>query len=245
MVAKDCAGVSDGHSAALIATGSVTATVSGAFMTVTALEPNKTLRPIWENVWFDIGFVCVIIGLILTGLGLYLSFCSQQSVPRAAKAAKSGPGAECGRLGSPLPSLMVKILADSRFECWRHSTLIASLHVEIENKTGNDIFIDGYEFMCDDDSRPLWDYRTTNGEWISVLQEIKRRDECQEHGQPLQDFTRIAACNRITGWFLVAISRNRRGGTPGCTIAVRDVLGNRYLAKLPGQDPQTYHPVNG
>jgi hypothetical protein len=245
MEAKDHADVSDRRSAALIAAGSVTATVGGAFITVTALEPGMPLRLIWLNAWFDIGFVCVITGLILAALGLYLNFRRQERTSTAAKATELGPGATACGHRSPLPPLVVKILADSRFESWRNSAMIAALHVEIENTTDKDILIDGYEFTCDNEGQPLWDHGASHDERISVLQEIKRRDKSQEHGQPLQNFSRIASRNRISGWLLMPVSRNPGGGAPGCTIAVRDVLGNRYLAKLPRQEPRTYNPVSG
>jgi len=243
MKAKDRTGLSDKRSAALIAAGSVTVTVGGAFITVTALEPGRPLAPIWVNAWFDIGFACVIIGLILAAFGLYMNFSRQERTLPAVEATEPRLGPATGRLG--LPPLVVNILADSRFVSWRNSTMIAALHVEIENTTEKEILIDGYEFTCDNEGQPLWDHRASNDERISVLQEIKRRDECHEHGQPLQNFTRIASRNRISGWFLMPVSRNPGGGTPGCKIAVRDVLGNRYLAKLPRQEPRTYDPVSG
>jgi len=245
MGAEDHAGVSDKHSAALIAAGSVTATVGGAFVTVTALEPGRPLRPLWANAWFDIGFACAIIGLALAALGLYLNFRRQERTPPVAGATEPGPGPAGGRPGPVLPPLVVKVLADSSFAGWRHTAMIAALHVEIENTTNQDIVIDGYEFTCDNAAQPLWNHQVSTDERISLLQEIKRRDESQEHGQPLRSFTQIASRNRISGWLLMPVSRNSEGGTPGCTVAVRDVLGNRYLAKLPRQEPRTYAPASG
>src|SRR5215471_13693715 len=133
MVAEDRADVSDKRSAALIAAGSVIATVGGVFITVTTLEPGRPLTPIWVNAWFAMGFACAITGLMLAAFGLYLNFRRQQRIPLAAKATEAGPCPAVGRLGPPPTPLMVKILADSRFLSWRNSAMIAALHVEIEN----------------------------------------------------------------------------------------------------------------
>ena len=145
MEAQDRAEESDKHSAALIAAGSVTATFGGAFITVTALEPGRPIKPIWANAWFDIGFACAIIGLALAAFGLYLNFRRHARIPPAAS----------GRPGSALPPLVVTVMADSRFVGWRHTAMIAALHVEIENSTDKDIVIDGYEFTCDNEGQPL------------------------------------------------------------------------------------------
>jgi hypothetical protein len=242
--ARERAEVSDKHSAALIATGSVTATVGGAFITVTALEPGRPLRPIWANAWFDIGFACAIVGLVLAAFGLYLNFRRQARTPPAASATEPVPGPAADGPASAFPPLVVKVLTDSRFVGWRQAAMIAALHVEIENTNTKDIMIDGYEFTCDNEGEPIWDHQTSAEERISLLQEIKRRDENAEHGHRLRDITRISSRNRISGWLLMPVSRNSGGGTPGCTVAVRDVLGNRYLAKLPRQEPRTYDPVS-
>lgn len=235
----------DRHSATLLTAGGVAVTVGGVFMAVTALEPSKTPRSIWANAWFATGFGCLAVGVMLALLGLYLHFRRPKPTSPAPEATEPAPVTAAVRLGPPLPPLVVKILPDSRFEGWQQSIMIAILHVEVENTTDKDILIDGYEFTYDTEGRPLWDHQGTNDEQISVLQEINRRDQSQEHGQPLQKFRRIAARNRISGWFLRPVPRSLAGGTPECTVVVRDDIGNRYPAKMPRQEPRTYDPVSG
>jgi hypothetical protein len=243
--ARERAELSDKRSAALIATGGVTATVGGAFILVTTPAPGGPPRPMWANAWFDIGFAGSIAGLVLAALGLYLIFRRQDRTRPGTRAVEPDPAPAPGGPGSAFPPLVVKILPDSRFVSWQKTAMIAALHVEIENTTTRDIVIDGYEFTCDNEGQPLWDHQTSADERISLLREIKRRDDSGEHGPRLRDITRIASRNRISGWLLMPVSRDSGGGTPGCTVAVRDVPGNRYLAKLPRQEPRTYAPVSG
>ena len=75
--------VADKHSGVLLAASAVTVTVGGAFIAVTALEPNKTSRSVWANAWFDLGLAFVIVGLLLMLGGIYLHF--RPETPRSAE----------------------------------------------------------------------------------------------------------------------------------------------------------------
>jgi hypothetical protein len=230
----------DGPSTPLLAAAGVTVAAGGVFTATAALEPSKTPRPIWLNSWFDAGLACVIFGLALAALGLYLNLRKQESMPPAAGADKHASIRVADGPGAPLT---VKILADSCFASWSHSARIAALHVQIENITNTDILVDDYEFSYDPEGRPTWEQQATNDEQLSVRHEIHRRDECQEHGQPLRNFTRINALSQISGWLLAPTSRNPAGGTPECTVVVVDDDGNRYPAKLSRRKPRTYDPM--
>lgn len=237
--------VVDRHSGTLLGAGGVLVAAGGAFVATAALEPSKTARSIWVNSWFDTGFACLIAGLVFTVLGVYLNYHKQRSASADAERATSAPMARIEGPARSLPPLLVRILPDSRFQKWRHSVMIAALHVAVENTTDKDIQIEGYEFVYSNEGLLSWDYQVANDEHISALQEIKRRDENQENGKPLRDLGRISAGNRISGWLLTTIPRNPAGGTPECTIVILDDIGNRYTAKLPRQEPRTYGPITG
>lgn len=237
--------VADRHSGTLLGAGGVLVTAGGTFMAVTALEPSRISKSIWGNSWFDTGFACLIVGLAFAALGVYLNYRKQRPASADAERAGPAPATEIKGPGRPLPPLLVRILPDSRFEKWTRSVMIAALHVAVENTTDKELSIDGYEFIFSNDGHFSWDYQVANDEQISALQEIKRRDQCQENGRPLRALEQISAGNRISGWLLTAIPRNPAGGTPECTIVVMDDIGNKYTAKLPRQEPRTYDPITG
>lgn len=80
-------GVADRHSGTLLGAGTVVVAVGGIFMGVTAAEPTKTPRPVWANDWFDVGFSCVILGLLIVAVGVYLHFRKDAPEPPAREAA--------------------------------------------------------------------------------------------------------------------------------------------------------------
>jgi hypothetical protein len=139
-----------------------------------------------------------------------------------------------------LPNLIVTIMEDSRFEDWQYIALIAALHVQVENTTDTDILVKGYGFTYDNEGRPLWDHQASDDDRRSVEGEIHRRLERQEYGQPLINYMRIPARTRISGWYVTDVTRNPSGGTPECTVIVRDDTGNQYRAVLPKREPRIY-----
>jgi hypothetical protein len=140
----------------------------------------------------------------------------------------------------PPPPLIVTILDDSQFENWKYIALIAALHVQVENTTDMPIVVGGYAWTSPADGELQWDHHATGDEILSVQREIARRDESQQHGQPLRHYSRIGPHQSISGWFLVPVTRKARGGTPACTIIVRDSVGNEYRTTFPARSPQVY-----
>ena len=216
-------------------------TAGAAFMAVTALEPSKNSKSIWANSWFDTGFACLIVGLVLAALGVYLNYHRQK--PTSTAVTRAEPVTEFARLGPRIPPLLVKVLPGISFERWKHSVMIVTFQVAIENTTDKDILIDGYDFIYGSAGHLAWDHQTVDDEQISTLQEIRQREGSQENGQSLRDLRRIAAGNRISRRLLIPVPRNPAGGTPECTVVIIDDIGNRYTARLPGQEPRTYDPI--
>ncbi len=139
-----------------------------------------------------------------------------------------------------LPNLIVTIMEDSKFENWKRIVLIAALHVQVENTTDTDILVAGYSFTYDNEGRPLWYEQASADDNRSVEQEFQRRKERQEPGQPLPNYMRIPAHARVSGWLVTGVTLRPKGGTPECTVIVRDDTGNTYQATLPRREPQTY-----
>lgn len=135
---------------------------------------------------------------------------------------------------------MVTILEDSRFENWKYIALIVALHVQVENTTNAPILVGGYAYISSGGEGAAWDHQATGEEIMSVRREIGRRDETQQYGQPLRNFARIGAGQTISGWFLIPVNRPPAGGTPACTVIVKDDVSNEYRATLPARERQVH-----
>jgi hypothetical protein len=138
------------------------------------------------------------------------------------------------------PALAVVIMKDSAFENWKHIALIVALHVRVKNTTDREIRVSGYAFTYEFGGDPPWESQSTGDDALSVRREIHRREETQQYGQPLRNFARIAPGQTVSGWFLEAVNRPPPGGTPACTVIVKDGVGNQYWATLPAREPQVY-----
>jgi hypothetical protein len=122
----------------------------------------------------------------------------------------------------------------------KHIALIVALHVQVKNTTDREILVSGYAFTCDSGGDPPWESRVTGDDVLSVRREIHRREETQQYGQPLRNFARIVPGQTVSGWFLEAVNRPPGGGTPTCTVIVKDDVGNQYRSTLPPREPQVY-----
>lgn len=72
-------GMASPHAGVLIGASAAVAAVGGSFMAVTASEPSKAPRSIWANIWFDLGFSLVILGLGVLAIALFLHFWGKAS----------------------------------------------------------------------------------------------------------------------------------------------------------------------
>ena len=89
-------GMADKHTGALWAAGAALIAGGGIFMAVTGFEPTKTPETVWANSWFDLGFAFVILGLVITGVGVVVHFrreVQSGSVPAAVDSADGPPAA--------------------------------------------------------------------------------------------------------------------------------------------------------
>jgi hypothetical protein len=136
-------------------------------------------------------------------------------------------------------SLTVEIV-DSRFENWRHIALIVALRVKITNATGAIMRLSGFGFTYDPDGLPGLSSTLSGDESLELDRELHGRRERQHYGLPLRTHATVPADESVTGWVVEAVPRRAAGGAPGCTIVIRDVLGNEYRAALLKREPQTY-----
>jgi hypothetical protein len=145
--------------------------------------------------------------------------------------------------GQPRPPLVVTILEDSKFISYRRIALIAALHVQVENTTDEPIQAAGYIYTTDTEGAPTWDQVASQEDGLAVEREVARLEQSQEYGQPLRHYLRIPARTCVSGWMLFAVNRDPAGGTPACTVGVRDSLGNIYSETLPKSRPRIYGPI--
>jgi hypothetical protein len=138
------------------------------------------------------------------------------------------------------PRLIVTILEDSQFENWKRIALIAALRVKITNTTGAMIRLSSFGFTYDPEG--LSGLRTTlsRDEDGELDRELHNRRERQHYGIPLRHHATVPAGEFITGWVVEAVPRKAQGGTPSCTVVIKDELGNEYRATLPKREPELY-----
>ncbi len=137
------------------------------------------------------------------------------------------------------PPLIVTII-DSKFESWKHIALIAALRVKITNTIGETLRLSGFGFTYDPEGLPVLAASFIGGERLELDRELHNRRERQYYGIPLRNHATVPAREFTTGWVVEAVPRKAAGGSPNCTVVIRDVLGNEYPATLPKQEPQTY-----
>ncbi len=139
-----------------------------------------------------------------------------------------------------VPPLEVEFFERARFEDWHRIALIAALPVLVRNTTGADILIQGYAITVDNEGRLPWEHQVSVQDRDSVGREIQRRIDRQEPGISIWNFLRIPAHGTVHGWFTSAITRVPTGGSPACTIVVRDQLNNMYRKTYPKEESRTY-----
>jgi hypothetical protein len=131
-------------------------------------------------------------------------------------------------------------IVDSRFENWRHIALIVALRVKITNATEAMMRLSGFGFTHDPDGLPGLSTTLSGDENLELDRELHGRRDRQYYGLPLRTHATVPADESVTGWVVEALPRRAAGGAPGCTIVIRDVLGNEYRATLPKREPQTF-----
>jgi hypothetical protein len=100
--------------------------------------------------------------------------------------------------------------------------------------------LSGFGFTYDPEGLPVLAASFIGGERLELDRELHNRRERQYYGIPLRNHATVPAREFITGWVVEAVPRKAAGGSPNCTVVIRDVLGNEYPATLPKQEPQTY-----
>jgi len=135
--------------------------------------------------------------------------------------------------------LVVKV-KESRFENWRHIALIAAFHVEITNTTGKPTLIASYGFTTDNRGKQSWEFSATGEDHIAVMREVHARQEGHRYGPSLRIHAEVPAHESVSGWLVHPVTRDPAGGTPKCTIVVKDDIGNEYRKTIKEREPKTY-----
>lgn len=128
----------------------------------------------------------------------------------------------------------------ARFEDWYRIALIGALPILVRNTTNADIMIQGYAITADNEGRLPWEHRASAADRDSVEREVQRRIERQDPGISIWNFMRIPAAGTVHGWYTAAVTRIPSGGSPACTIVVRDQMNNTYQKTYPKGESRSY-----
>ena len=137
-----------------------------------------------------------------------------------------------------MPPLLVRLKEPPQWENWKYVAMIAAFHVEIRNTTDRPIMVGSYAFTTDNRGLPDWESTAIGEEHIGVHREIHARHENHHYGPQLRLHSEVPAHESVSGWFVTAVTRDPAGGTPECSIIVKDDIGNEYQLTVGRQDPQ-------
>lgn len=140
---------------------------------------------------------------------------------------------------SPVPPLLVTI-AESHFEPWVRAAYIAALRVEITNTTGRPIRLGRREYLIQHGFIGLLQAEVTEAEKESLAREVAARQRSPHYAPELSTLRVVAAGESTSGWLVLAVRRGPRGGTPRCTVTVKDNIGNRYPTVIERREPEVY-----
>jgi hypothetical protein len=152
---------------------------------------------------------------------------------------ESGDSASPAGPYARVPPIEVEFFERARFEDWYRIALIAALPVLVRNTTDSDILVQGYAITVDNEGRLPWEHQVSAQDRDSVEREIHRRIERQEPGIAVWNFTRIPANGTVSGWLTSAVTRIPTGGSPACTIVVRDQMNNTYRKTYQKEESRT------
>ena len=131
--------------------------------------------------------------------------------------------------------LTAKIIS-RRWENLNSAFWMLAVEVEIKNRTGGSIKIEGYEFTYETSSGILESAQLSDEDSRAV----KHAASSDRYFPPLPRYVEIPARRSVSGWYVAPVARNPAGGTPKCIITVIDEIGNRYKLVISAQEPHTY-----
>ena len=210
--------MADKHSAAFWAGGAALIAGGGIFMAVTGFEPTKTPGTVWANSWFDLGFAFVILGLVITGVGVVMHFHREVqpgSAPPAVSATNGPPtatpaaadpepaalpsAAQQPELASPEPALpeavnagpLLLTVEDEVWDLWRRAGYICALLLKITNTTGRAITVINYGVGTDWQRGPAdTPVQISHESQQSLRSEARARERSNHYGTPLPGASR-------------------------------------------------------
>lgn len=133
-------------------------------------------------------------------------------------------------------ALSVRIV-DVRWDNYKYIALIGGFRVRVKNTTGTRVMISGVS-STNDRGLPNWRGTASAAQVNEVDTEIFQRLEGHQYGPPLRMHSEVPAHETVSGWFVVAATRDPSGGTPAVSIVVTDDLGNQYEAHVKRTEPR-------
>lgn len=229
--------MADKHTGAIWAGGAALIAAGGIFMTVTALEPTKKPATVWASSWFDLGFALVMLGLLITLVGVVLHFRKEAEPASAAPAVipdESQPShaslttPEPERKTSPLKMALV----DEEWSFVEDTLWAFAIAVRVENTTDKTILVADSTFTnLDDGDRNTSLYERFQDIWPAVNQETKHlfdthlNDRYSGIFEPELLFSPNQA---EVLWYIGEALPPQGGGIPRFTFTLKDSLGNLY-----------------
>lgn len=243
--------MADKHTAAFWAGGAALIAVGGIFMAVTGVEPTKTPGTVWANSWFDLGFAVVILGLLITGIGIALHFRKEVqpgSAQPAALTADKPPAATSPAVNpdefkpyqAPLPSLELEreltplkmVLIDEDWSLVEETIWVFAIAVQVENRTDKAILITDFSFTnLDDGDRNTPLYQRFQDIWPEVRRETEYLFEAHlnDGHSGIFESNIVFSPNRPEAlWYVGEALPPEGGGRPRFTFTIKDSLGNSY-----------------
>lgn len=225
------------HTATAWTGGGALIAAGGIFMAVTGFEPTKKPGTVWANSWFDLGFAFVLLGMVITGIGIVLHFRKEAgpgSTPPAVNSADFEPH------HAPLPPVahereMTPLKMTMVDEDWSlvEDTLWAfAIAIKVENTTDKTILVADSTFTnLDDGDRNVPLYERFHDIWLVVKQETKHLFDAHlndGYAGIFEPELLFSPNQPEVLWYIGETLPPQGGGRPRFTFTLKDSLGNSY-----------------
>jgi hypothetical protein len=229
--------MADKHTAAIWTGGGALIAAGGIFMAVTGFEPTKKPATVWTNSWFDLGFAFVILGLLITGVGVALHFRKEaepDTTPPVVNPDEFNPSLaplpppELGRETSPIKMAVV----DEDWSLIEDKLWAFAIAVQVENKTDETVLITDISFTnLDDGDRNAPVHERFQDIWPAVSRETKHLFDAHlidGHSGIFESNMLFKPNQPEVLWYIGEALPPHGGGRPRFTFTLNDSLGNSY-----------------
>lgn len=228
--------MADKHTGAIWAGGAALIATGGIFMAVTGFEPTAKPRTIWANSWFDVGLALVILGLLITLVGVVFHFRKEAEPASAAPAVTLDESKQSlAPLTTPEPkrdtSPLRMTLVDEDWSLVEDTLWAFAIAVRVENTNDKTILVADSAFTdWDDGDRNTPLYERFRGIWPAVTREKTQLFAAlnDEYSGIFEDQLLFSPNQPLVMWYIGEALPLQGGGRPRFTFTLNDSLGNSY-----------------